>query len=193
MAKVPDTSTTSNRSFRMSAMKSLNMVEAASYLTPNMSQQITHKDKAAPPTSWTQFVLDPLIMQQFYFSLSSLSPDPTEIASIVRAFVMEEELLPPDRLDSLPAPMTFQRFDHWTTHLLGNKGSAQSTLVDPRCILAFPLTIIFWLLKSRLNFPAEKSYLLLTASMISVRWTFQSMINSIDIRNRLWDCPQNRR
>ena len=193
MAKVPATSTTSNRSFCMSAMKSLNMVEAAFYLTPNISQQITHKDKAAPPTSWGQFVLDPLIMQQFYLSLTSLSPNPIEIASIIRTVVMEEELLPPDKLDSHPSPMTFQRFDHWTTHLLGNNGSAQSTPVDPRCILAFPLTIIICLLKSRLGFPEEKSYLLLTASMISVRWTFHSITNSIDIRNRLWDCPQNRK
>ena len=87
-------------------MKSLNMVEAASYLTPNMNQQITYKDKAAPPTSWSQFVLDPLIMQQLYSKLHYMS------ASIIRAYVMEDDLLPPDRLDPHPDPIRFQRLDH---------------------------------------------------------------------------------
>ena len=68
-----------NRSLCVTTMKSLNMVEAASYLTPNMNQQITYKDKAAPPTSWSQFVLDPLIMQQLYSKLHYMSADTTTL------------------------------------------------------------------------------------------------------------------
>ena len=107
-----DHTATSNRSLCVSAMRSLNMVEAASYLTPNMNQQITYKDKAAPPTSWSQFVLDPLIMQQLYSKLHHMSADTIEVASIIRAYVMEDDLLPPDRLDPHPDPIRFQRLDH---------------------------------------------------------------------------------
>ena len=111
-ARFIDHTATSNRSLCVTTMKSLNMVEAASYLTPNMNQQITHKDKAAPPTSWSQFVLDPLIMQQLYSKLHYMSADTIEVASIIRAYVMEDDLLPPDRLDPHPDPIRFQRLDH---------------------------------------------------------------------------------
>ena len=108
-----DHTATSNRGLCVTAMKSLGMVEAASYLTPNHSQQITYRDKAAPPSSWSQFVLDPLILQQFYSKLqSNMQEDALEVAANIRAHLMDDALLPPDRLDPHPDPNRFQRLDH---------------------------------------------------------------------------------
>ena len=61
-----DHNASSNRSLCIKHMSSLNMVEAASYKTPNPLEHITFRDKAAPPADWSQFVLDPLILQQVY-------------------------------------------------------------------------------------------------------------------------------
>ena len=59
------------------------MVEVASYKTPKMIQQITYKDKAAPPTDWSQFVMDPLVLQQFYGVVASkCSGQATQLAFI---------------------------------------------------------------------------------------------------------------
>ena len=108
-----DHTATSNRGLCVTAMKSLGMVEAASYLTPNQAQQITYRDKAAPPSSWSQFVLDPLVMQQFYSKLQCYMPDDAlEVASNIRAHLLDDALLPPDRLDPHPDPNRFQRLDH---------------------------------------------------------------------------------
>ena len=52
-----DHTATSNRSLCIKMMQRNNMVEVASYKTPKMIQQITYKDKAAPPTDWSQFVM----------------------------------------------------------------------------------------------------------------------------------------
>ena len=66
-----DHTATSNRSLCIKMMQRNNMVEVASYKTPKMIQLITYKDKAAPPTDWSQFVMDPLVLQQFYGVVAS--------------------------------------------------------------------------------------------------------------------------
>ena len=65
-----DHTASSNRSLCVRTMQLLDMVEVASYKSPNPVHHITYKDKAAPPTDWSQFVLDPLILQQFYHQLT---------------------------------------------------------------------------------------------------------------------------
>ena len=106
----------SNRHLCVNFFKSMGMVEAASYLTPNMVHQITYRDKTAPPTSWAQFVLDPLILQQFYGKVFELdSEESLPICSIIRAFLTDEAPLPPERKDPHPDPIRFQRLDHTFT------------------------------------------------------------------------------
>ena len=93
-----DHTATGNRALCVRTMQRLHMVEAASYKTPSPTQQITYRDKAAPPTDWSQYLLDPLIMQQFYTHLQAKDPaQALTIASQIRAY-----------LD----PIRFQRLDH---------------------------------------------------------------------------------
>ena len=111
-----DHSATSNRSLCVKFLKIQNMLEVASYKTPNPIQHITFKDKAAPPSTWAQFVLDPLVLQQFYdllhFKMESKS---LEVAALVRSFLMEDQLLPPHKSNPEPDPVRFQRLDHTFT------------------------------------------------------------------------------
>ena len=65
-AQYIDHTASSNRTTCIKTMSRCNMVEAASYRSPNMMHHITYGDKAAPPTDWSQFVLDPLVMQQVW-------------------------------------------------------------------------------------------------------------------------------
>ena len=90
-----DHTASSNRSLCVNATQSLSMVEAASFITPNMVHQITYRDKAAPPT------LDPA---------ASL-----EVCSVIKSFITDEIPLPPERLDPHPDPIRFQRLDHFFT------------------------------------------------------------------------------
>ena len=87
-------------------MQSLGMVEAASYLTPTLSQQITYRDKAAPPASWEQFILDPLVLQQLYSKIQPIFGDSSlEIAALTRSFLDLPQLLPPTRNQPHPDPI----------------------------------------------------------------------------------------
>ena len=111
-----DHTASSNRSLCVRTLQLLNMVEVASYRTPNPVHHITFKDKAAPPTDWSQFVLDPLIIHQFYQHLShTAAEDPLRIAALVRSFLPLPEPLPPTQKTPVPDPIRFQRLDHTFT------------------------------------------------------------------------------
>ena len=92
------------------------MVEVASYKSPNPVHHITYKDKAAPPTDWSQFVLDPLILQQFYHRLTHTMPgDTLAVAANIRSFLSVSEPLPPTQTTPTLDPIRFQRLDHTFT------------------------------------------------------------------------------
>ena len=111
-----DHSSSSNRALFIKAMQSLGMQEVASYRTPNPTHHITYRDKTAPPADWSQFVLDPLVLQQFYGKLESIiGPDAIAASSYIRAFLLEDPLLPPHKADPTPDPVRFQRLDHTFT------------------------------------------------------------------------------
>ena len=111
-----DHSSSSNRSLCVKAMQTLGMQEVASYRTPNPSHHITYRDKTAPPADWSQFVLDPLILQQFYDKLEqSMGTEAIVTASYVRAFLLDDPPLPPHKADPTPDPIRFQRLDHTFT------------------------------------------------------------------------------
>ena len=93
-----DHTATSNRSLCIKMLQRNNMVEVASYKTPKMIQQITYKDKAAPPTDWSQFVMDPLVLQQFYGVVASkCSGQATQLAFRIRSFLDLPPLLHPPK------------------------------------------------------------------------------------------------
>ena len=90
------------------------MVEAASYKTPNQLQHITYKDKAAPPKDWSQFVLDPIPMQQLYDKLfKQMDQEALTAAANIRSFLDLPELLPPPKKEPDIDPVRFQRLDHF--------------------------------------------------------------------------------
>ena len=111
-----DHTASSNRSLCVRTMQLLDMVEVASYKSPNPVHHITYKDKAAPPTDWSQFVLDPLILQQFYHQLTHTMPgDTLAVAANIRSFLSVPEPLPPTQKTPTLDPIRFQRLDHTFT------------------------------------------------------------------------------
>ena len=103
----------SNRSLCVKAMTMLQMVEAGSYKTPNPTHQITYRDKTAPPTDRSQFLLDPLIMQQFYAQVFKKDEvQSLEICTYIRSFLELPQPLPPYQNVPHPDPTRFQRLDH---------------------------------------------------------------------------------
>ena len=111
-----DHSQQSNRTLCVNTMRTLDMIEVASYKTPSQVHHITYRDKAAPPKDWSQFVLDPLIMQQFYAHLSSKDPvESLPIASRIRSYLDLPTPLPPPATTPHPDPVLFQRLDHTFT------------------------------------------------------------------------------
>ena len=126
-----DHSATSNRSLCVRSMNLLGMLEVASYKTPNPVHQITFRDKAAPPTDWSQFILDPLIMQQFYEVMTQRFEEcALDVSSNIRAFLDLPNPLPPERKDPHPDPTRFQRLDHCFTRTqwLSSVNSCRSKL-----------------------------------------------------------------
>ena len=92
------------------------MVEVTSYKTPNLLQQITYRDKTAPPKDWSQFVLDPIGIQQFYDLLHhNLQEYALVTAAHVRAYLDLNEVLPPPKPLPQLDPVRFQRLDHFFT------------------------------------------------------------------------------
>ena len=111
-----DHNANSNRSLCIGAMQRLDMLEVASYKTPNPMHQITYRDKTAPPKDWSQFLLDPLIMQQVYDVFhSNLGEAALSTAATVRSYLSMESLLPAPKIPPHPDPVYFQRLDHTFT------------------------------------------------------------------------------
>ena len=103
----------SNRSLCVRNMSLLGMVEAASYKTPNLMEQITYREKAAPPKDWSQFVMDPLPLLQVYDKmLHTMGEQSLKAAAITRSFLDIPSLLPPQKLEPQLDPVRFQRLDH---------------------------------------------------------------------------------
>ena len=114
-AKYIDHNAQSNRSLCIRTMQLLGMVEAASWVTPNPIHHITFKDKAAPPPDWSQFVLDPIPMQQVYSHIEHRLKDldlALSISAAVRSYLDLPELLAPPKTTPQVDPVRFQRLDH---------------------------------------------------------------------------------
>ena len=111
-----DRNSSSNRSLCVNTMQRLDMVEVASYRTPDPMHHITYRDKAAPPKDWSQFLLDSLIIQQFYDVLHhQMGADSLVVAAKVRSFLEMDSLLPPPKVLPHHDPTLFQRLDHTFT------------------------------------------------------------------------------
>ena len=113
-----DHSATSNRSLCVRTMLLLGMLEVGSYKSPNLNHQITYRDKTAPPSDWSQFTPDPLIMQQFYDkAFYAFGDQALEVAANIRAFLDLPQPLPPTQNTPHPDPTRFQRLDHCFTRI----------------------------------------------------------------------------
>ena len=133
-----DHTATSNRSLCIKMMQRNNMVEVASYKTPKMIQQITYKDKAAPPTDWSQFVMDPLVLQQFYGVVASkCSGQATQLAFHIRTFLDLPPLLHPPKIPE-------------------SNGPPRYIPVGPSSIQASQVITICWSHKYRSNWLADQ-------------------------------------
>ena len=126
-----DHTATGNRSLCVRTTQRLHLVEAALYKTPSQLQQITYRDKAAPPADWSQYLPDPLIMQQFYAKLQQQDRDHSlVVASHIRSFLDLPQPLPASKKQPIPDPVRFQRLDHTfvRTQWLSGVNSCRSKL-----------------------------------------------------------------
>ena len=126
-----DHNANSNRSLCIGTMGRMNMVEVASYRTPNPIHHITYRDKTAPPQDWSQYLPDPLIMQQFYDILHhTFHTEALAIAANIRSFLDMPVPLPPQKTSPHIDPTLFQRLDHTFTRRqwLNSVNSCQSRL-----------------------------------------------------------------
>ena len=97
-------------------MKLNDLVEVASFRTPNMLHQITYRDKAVPPKDWSQFLLDPLVLQQAYDKLRhNIGETAIAVAANVRSYLECPEMLPPPPIKPQVDPVRFQKLDHTFT------------------------------------------------------------------------------
>ena len=111
-----DHNASSNRSLCVKTMLLQNMVEVASYRTPNPMHHITFRDKAAPPKDWSQFVLDPLILQQIYSKMHfEFGDDALALAALTRSYLTLPDPLEAPKILPQPDPVRFQRLDHCFT------------------------------------------------------------------------------
>ena len=84
------------------------MIEVASYKTPNLLQQVTYRDKTAPPKDWSQFVFDPIGVQQCYDVLhNNLQEYALVTAAHVRSFLDLNDIVPPPKLLPQLDPVRF--------------------------------------------------------------------------------------
>ena len=110
--KAIDHNASSNRSLCIQWVKLNDLVEAASFRTPNMLHQITHRDNAAPPKDWSEFLLGPLILQQVYDKLRHDIGEPAiAVAANIRSYLECPDMLPPPQIK----PQVDQRLDHTFT------------------------------------------------------------------------------
>ena len=90
------------------------MLQFSPEKTPNQLHHITYQDKAAPPKDWSQFVLDPIPIQQVYDKLfKSMEQEALLAAANIRSFLDLSELLAPPKKGPDIDPMRFQRLDHF--------------------------------------------------------------------------------
>ena len=114
--KAIDHNASSDRSPYTQWMKLNDLVEVASFRTPNMLHQITYRDKAAPPKDWAQFLLDPLILQQVYDKLHHHLGEPAiAVAANIRSYLECPDMLPPPQIKPQVDPVRFQSLDHTFT------------------------------------------------------------------------------
>ena len=103
----------SNRSMFLALLRSQDALDIQTFRTPQLARQITYRDKCAPPANWSQYMLDPLIMQQFYSLLAGRFSNTLalSLAARIRAFVTNEPALPPLPSSPSPDPIRFQCLD----------------------------------------------------------------------------------
>ena len=72
--------------------------------------------KQPPPTDWSQFLLDPLILQQFYAQVFQRdSVQSLEVCTYIRSFLDLPQPLPPFQNTPHRDPTRLQRLDHMFT------------------------------------------------------------------------------
>ena len=108
----------SNRSLYTAMLKNFVAVDVMSYKQPDLKQQITYKDKFAPPKSWDQFTQDPMGWLQLwdrFQSLPMLEDDQLSIVSEIRSYLDADTL--PNLLPAKPEvdPYRYQSLDRLFT------------------------------------------------------------------------------
>ena len=186
-ARYIDHNATSNRSLCVGSMQRLNMSEVASYKTPNLMHQITYRDKAAPPKDWSQFLMDPLIMQQVYDKLHYTQQEYALItASLVRSFLEMDSLLPPPKVLPHLDPTLFQRLDHTFTRRqwLNSVNKCRSKLYT-----GFPSDHYLLVTDVRIKL-AARSPRPLRPPQLEFSFTPENKKTFNDILRDLWDDPE---
>ena len=108
----------SNRTLYTALLKNFAAVDVMTYKQADLKQQITYKDKFAPPKSWDQFIQDPLGWLQLwdkFQTLDMLEDDKLTVVSDVRSYLGAETL--PNLSPAIPEvdPYRYQSLDRLVT------------------------------------------------------------------------------
>ena len=106
-----------NRSLFTEFLNTTDSCDCMTFKTPNLTKQITYKEKFPPPNSWLQFAADPIPLLQLWDIISAFPvdlQDALEIGQLIRSFITPETLI-----DTVPAkpcndPSLFQSLDKIT-------------------------------------------------------------------------------
>ena len=114
-----NTSEDSNRQFFVNFLRTTASRDVLSYKQPNLTKQVTYRDKHQPPVCWSQFLAEPIILLQFWDKIQELSlvgsSTEMEIASIIRAYITADPLLTPPEAAISSDPYRYQFLDKIVT------------------------------------------------------------------------------
>lgn len=111
-----NTEATSNRTLYLNFLQQNEACDVMTHKTGNPLHQISFKDKAPPPIEWSQFIFDPLVMQQVYAKFqTTFGDDALEIAYTIRSYLNLDRLPPPTQQEITPDFRRFQCLDRLVT------------------------------------------------------------------------------
>ena len=106
-----------NRSLFTEFLTTTDSCDCMTFKTPNLTKQITYREKFPPPKSWLQFAADPIPLLQLWDIISAFPvnlQDALEIGQLIRSFITPAALI--DTVPTKPCndPSLFQSLDKIT-------------------------------------------------------------------------------
>ena len=103
-----------NRTLYTNFLQSVEGCDCQTFKTPNMTKQVTYRDKTPPPMSWIQFSADPVPLLQLWDIVHGLPLNEQEslsVAQTIRSFLTNDSLIDAGQVLPKNDPYRFQALD----------------------------------------------------------------------------------